>query len=135
MATERKVFAREMVVDGEVKKVKLTQKELYTEILEKVSDDELHAEFINYQIEMLNRKTANRSAKADSEENIALMQNILDIMGNDSMMIKDIVKAFAENGTIYSPQKITAMMSKLKNNDKVIETVEKNVRYFTKVVE
>ena len=135
MATERKVFAREMIVDGEVKKVKLTQKELYTEILEKVSDDELHAEFINYQIEMLNRKTANRSAKADSEENIALMQNILDIMGNDSMMIKDIVKAFAENGTIYSPQKITAMMSKLKNNDKVIETVEKNVRYFTKVVE
>ena len=135
MATERKVFAREMVVDGEVKKVKLTQKELYTEILEKVSDDELHAEFINYQIEMLNRKTANRSAKADSEENIALMQNILDIMGNDSMMIKDIVKAFAENGTIYSPQKITAMMSKLKNNDKVIETVEKNVRYFTRVVE
>ena len=135
MATERKVFAREMVIDGEVKKVKLTQKELYTEILEKVSDDELHAEFINYQIEMLNRKTANRSAKADSEENIALMQNILDIMGNDSMMIKDIVKAFAENGTVYSPQKITAMMSKLKNNDKVIETVEKNVRYFTKVVE
>ena len=135
MATERKVFAREMVVDGEVKKVKLTQKELYTEILEKVADDELHAEFINYQIEMLNRKTANRSAKADSEENIALMQNILDIMGNDSMMIKDIVKAFAEKGTIYSPQKITAMMSKLKNNDKVIETVEKNVRYFTKVVE
>jgi hypothetical protein len=56
-------------------------------------------------------------------------------MGNDSMMIKDIVKAFAENGTIYSPQKITAMMSKLKNNDKVIETVEKNVRYFTKVAE
>ena len=135
MATERKVFAREMIVDGEVKKVKLTQKELYTEILEKVADDELHAEFINYQIEMLNRKTANRSAKADSEENIALMQNILDIMGNDSMMIKDIVKAFAENGTVYSPQKITAMMSKLKNNDKVIETVEKNVRYFTKVVE
>ena len=135
MATERKVFSREMLVDGEMKKVKLTQKELYTEILEKVSDDELHAEFINYQIEMLNRKTANRSAKADSEENIALMQNILDIMGNDSMMIKDIVKAFAENGTIYTPQKITAMMSKLKNNDKVIETVEKNVRYFTKVVE
>lgn len=135
MATERKVFAREMVVDGEVKKVKLTQKELYTEILEKVADDELHAEFIKYQIEMLNRKTANRSAKVDSEENIALMQNILDIMGNDSMMIKDIVKAFAEKGTIYSPQKITAMMSKLKNNDKVIETVEKNVRYFTRVVE
>lgn len=135
MATERKVFAREMVVDGEVKKVKLTQKELYTEILEKVADDELHAEFINYQIEMLNRKTANRSAKVDSEENIALMQNILDIMGNDSMMIKDIVKAFAENGTIYSPQKITAMMSKLKNNDKVTETVEKNIRYFTRVVE
>ena len=135
MATERKVFAREMVIDGEVKKVKLTQKELYTEILEKVADDELHAEFINYQIEMLNRKTANRSVKADSEENIALMQNILDIMGNNSMMIKDIVKAFAENGTIYSPQKITAMMSKLKNNDKVIETVEKNVRYFTRVVE
>ena len=135
MATERKVFAREMVIDGEMKKVKLTQKELYAEILEKVSDDELHTEFIKYQIEMLNRKTANRSAKADSEENIALMQNILDIMGNDSMMIKDIVKAFAENGTIYSPQKITAMMSKLKNNDKVIETVEKNVRYFTRVVE
>ena len=135
MATERKVFAREMIVDGEVKKVKLTQKELYTEILEKVADDELHTEFIKYQIEMLNRKTANRSAKVDSEENIALMQNILDIMGNDSMMIKDIVKVFAERGTIYSPQKITAMMSKLKNNDKVIETVEKNVRYFTRVVE
>lgn len=135
MATERKVFAREMVIDGEMKKVKLTQKELYTEILEKVADDELHTEFIKYQIEMLNRKTANRSAKTDSEENIALMQNILDIMGNDSMMIKDIVKAFAERGTIYTPQKITAMMSKLKNNDKVIETVEKNVRYFTRVVE
>ena len=133
--TERKVFAREMVIDGEMKKVKLTQKELYTEILDKVADDELLTEFVKYQIEMLNRKTANRSAKADSEENIALMQNILDIMGNDSMMIKDIVKAFAENGTIYSPQKITAMMSKLKNNDKVIETVEKNVRYFTKVAE
>ena len=135
MATERKVFVREMVVDGEVKKVKLTHKELFNEILGKVEDDELLTEFVEYQIEMLDRKTANRSAKADSEETIALMQNILDIIGEDSLCIKDIIKAFAEKGTIYSPQKITAMMSKLGNANKVEETLEKGVRYFTRVAE
>lgn len=125
--TERKVFARE---DG----VKLTQKELFTEILDKVQDDELLTEFVEYQIELLNRKSATRGTKKESEENIALKEKVLAVMGENYMTVSDVVKALAEGGTIYSPQKITSLMGKLIADGKVLKTIEKRVSYFSKVV-
>lgn len=124
--TERKVFARE---DG----VKLTQKELYGEILEKVADDELLTEFVEYQIELLNRKSATRGTKKESEENIALKGQVLATLGDNSMTVSDIVKALAEGGTIYSPQKITSLLTKMIAEGKVEKVVEKRVSYFSKV--
>lgn len=124
--TERKVFAR-----GEKK---LTQKELFTEILDKVQDDELLTEFVEYQIELLNRKSATRGTKKESEENIALKEKVLSVMGENYMTVSDVVKALAESGTIYSPQKITSLMGKLITDGKVLKTIEKRVSYFSKVV-
>lgn len=124
--TERKVFAR-----GEKK---LTQKELFTEILDKVQDDELLTEFVEYQIELLNRKSATRGTKKESEENIALKEKVLSVMGENYMTVSDVVKALAESGTIYSPQKITSLMGKLIADGKVHKTIEKRVSYFSKVV-
>ena len=124
--TERKVFARE---DG----VKLTQKELFTEILDKVQDDSLLTEFVEYQIELLNRKSATRGTKKESEENIALKGQVLSVMGDNYMTVSDVVKALAEGGTIYSPQKITSLMGKLIAEGKIHKTIEKRVSYFSKV--
>lgn len=124
--TERKVFAR-----GEKK---LTQKELFTEILDKVQDDELLTKFVEYQIELLNRKSATRGTKKESEENIALKEKVLSVMGENYMTVSDIVKALAESGTIYSPQKIAPLMGKLIADGKVHKTIEKRVSYYSKVV-
>lgn len=123
--TERKVFAR-----GEKK---LTQKELFTEILDKVQDDELLTEFVEYQIELLNRKSATRGTKKESEENIALKGKVLSVMGENYMTVSDIVKALAESDTIYSPQKITSLLTKMIADGKVEKVIEKRVSYFSKV--
>ena len=131
--TERKVFAREMVVDGEKKMVKLTQKELFTEILDKVADDELLTEFVNYQLDMLARKSANRTTKQESADDLALMENIVGILGETPISTSEIVGHFATQGIIYSPQKITAVMKKLVANGKAEKTVEKRISKFTLV--
>lgn len=133
--TERKVFAREMVVDGEKKMVKLTQKELFTEILDKVADDELLTEFVNYQLDMLARKSANRTTKKESAEDVELMKDIIDIIGDNSVSTQDIIKDFSERGRYISSQKVTAIMKKLVDNGKVEKTVEKRVSYYTLVNE
>lgn len=131
--TERKVFAREMLVDGEMKKVKLTQKDLFNEILDKVADDELLTEFVNYQLDMLARKSANRTTKKESAEDIALMENIVGILTDEPISTSEIVGYFAKEGVIYTPQKITAIMKKVVTDGKAKKITDKRVSKFVRV--
>lgn len=136
MSMERKVFAREVIENGETKVVKLTQKELFTEILEKVQDDELLTEFVEYQIELLGRKSAKRGKTQESEETKQLMGAVMDKIGADSVSVSQLVKKFLEeDGIVYSPQKLTAILTKLINTNRVEKIVEKRVSYFKKAEE
>ena len=131
--TERKVFAREMLVDGEMKKVKLTQKDLFNEILDKVADDELLTEFVNYQLDMLARKSANRTTKKESAEDIALMDKIVGILTDEPISTSEIVGYFAKEGVIYTPQKITAIMKKVVTEGRAEKLIDKRVGKFIRV--
>ena len=136
MSMERKVFAREVVENGETKVVKLTQKELFTEILEKVQEDELLTEFVEYQLELLNRKSSSRGKAGESAETVQLMSAVLEKMGNDSVRVSQLVEKFnEEDGIIYSPQKLTSILTKLVAKNQAEKVVDKGVSYYKKVEE
>ena len=136
MSMERKVFAREVVENGETKVVKLTQKELFTEILEKVQEDELLTEFVEYQLELLNRKSSSRGKAGESAETVPLMSAVLEKMGNDSVRVSQLVEKFnEEDGIIYSPQKLTSILTKLVAKNQAEKVVDKGVSYYKKVEE
>ena len=57
-------------------------------------------------------------------------------IGADSVSVSQLVKKFLEeDGIVYSPQKLTAILTKLINANRVEKIVEKRVSYFKKAEE
>jgi hypothetical protein len=86
--------------------------------------------FIDHEVELLNKKSSSGKLSKTQEENVGIMNNILEVLGESEtpMAIADIM---ADSRTSYSNQKITALLSKLIAAGKVVKTVEKKKPYFS----
>ena len=119
---------------------KITKKELFAEIraiLETVEQADHLVEFVDKEVELLNRK----SAKASSGERKATATQLAnEMLKAEILMDMEVGKAYSVGEirkTIdccvgLSSQKVTPLMKQLAESGAVVKTEEKGVTYYTK---
>lgn len=101
---------------------KMTKREMFAMVLECVEGNAMLTDFINHEIELLNRKHTTRKPTKAQLENENLKSEILEVLeGAEPMTIGEIVKAF---DNAYTSQKLSALVKQLKDNG-LVERQEK----------
>ena len=86
-------------------------------------------EFLNDRKEKATRKSG---TKAEKPENADIRTAIIEYLGTvEKARISDVTKGVNDIlGTEYTSNKVSAQMTKLKNEGTVVRTVEKKIAYF-----
>ena len=121
---------------AEKKITKREKFEMAVKMAEREGNDML-VEFFNHEIELLANKSGKTSAKK-TEEQEAFMEIIRDVLSeNASMQCGAIAKdsRIAEfkwaDGKETSPQRVSAMLKKMKDCGDVVTVTDKKVTYFS----
>lgn len=106
---------------------KKTKRESFGEIREIVKENTELVEFIDHELELLDKKT---SAKVNTEQ-VELMGKIVNALNEigRSVTISELQKENAEMAE-YSNQKLSAMLKKLVDNKQVTKMIDKKKSYF-----
>lgn len=109
---------------------KLTKKELYAKAIAETKDETLKA-FFKHEVELLDKRTAN---KKENSENAEYKELILDVLetADKPMTITDIMKA--DSNLPQSNQKISALVRQLKEDNIVTRAEVKGRAYFALAV-
>ena len=110
---------------------KMTKKEMFAVLREKVVDCPELVKFIDHEVELLERKNATKSGKPTANQlaNEGLKEQILAFSSdNGASTVTQIMKGVG----LESNQKTSALVRQLKEGGLVIRSVEKGVAYFTK---
>ena len=103
---------------------KITKKEMFAKLREKVADDVALVKFIDHEIELLERKNSSKSNKPTATQiaNEQTKENILAFLSdNGKATVTTIMKAVG----LESNQKCSALVRQLKESGLVERTVEK----------
>ena len=115
---------------------KMTKREMFESLLKlsAVQADPKMVEFIEHEIDLLNRKnSAEKKPTAQQVANETTKQAILDGMeANRLYTVTEIIKEIPECAEL-SNQKVSALLRLLKDECKVIKTEDKRKSYFSKV--
>ena len=109
---------------------KKTKREFFGEIREIVKENTELVEFIDHELELLDKKTSAKSTKVNTEQ-VELMDKIVNALNEigRSVTISELQKENAEMAE-YSNQKLSAMLKKLVDNKQVTKMVDKKKSYF-----
>ena len=109
---------------------KKTKREFFGEIREIVKENTELVEFIDHELELLDKKTSAKSTKVNTEQ-VELMEKIVSALNEigRSVTISELQKENAEMAE-YSNQKLSAMLKKLVDNGEVTKVVDKKKSYF-----
>ena len=109
---------------------KKTKREFFGEIREIVKENTELVEFIDHELELLDKKTCAKSTKVNTEQ-VELMNKIVNALNEigRSVTISELQKENAEMAE-YSNQKLSAMLKKLVDNKQVTKMIDKKKSYF-----
>lgn len=117
--------------------VKMTKKEMFTEILALVKDNKEMTEFIEHEIELLDKKKANGSkkAQANKDANLKLANELFVALKelDKPVTISEFQKESTSGVAILSNQKISSLLRTLIADGLVVRTEEKKKAYFSVV--
>lgn len=109
---------------------KVTKAQMFALIAEKVADNQEMVDFLNKEIELVNKRNARKSSKPSKKdiENEAIKASIEEVLANSEggMTATEIAKALDGD---FSTQKISALLRFM--GGKVVKTYEKKVAKFT----
>lgn len=115
---------------------KMTKREKFEMLKGLVADNEMLVEFINHEIELLDKKKSNGNAKANEkmEKSVEVVYNAL-AMADRAMTVGELI---AENDfselknelNDVTPQKVSAMLKKLVDSGRVERFTDKKKTYF-----
>ena len=110
---------------------KLTKKEKYGMVLDYIKDNEMLVEFINNEINLLEKKASSSSKTKTQIENEAIKEKIVATLTEIAipMTITDMQSNSTELA-VYSNQKISALLTQLVNEKRVSRVVDKKKAYF-----
>lgn len=109
---------------------KLTKKEMFAKLKGLVGDNADMVAFIDHEIELLDKKNGSRSMTANQKANENIKVEVLNAMEiGKSYTIGELMKLVS----VESNQKLSALVTQLKN-DKLVERIEiKGRAYFSKI--
>lgn len=119
---------------------KMTKKEMFTEIIKMMNGETSSVtesaviKFAEHEIELLNKKTSSGSGKPTKTqvENEGYKEVILEALATaDKPMTISELMEYAEGLAGLKNQRVSAIMTQLKNANKVVRTMEKKKAYFS----
>lgn len=119
---------------------KMTKKEMFAMVMEVVEnafvDNKAEmVEFINHEIELLNRKSSKSGQTKTQKENEVLMEQLLVAFGEmtEPVTISEFQSKSTHEVATLSNQKLSALLKKLVDGDnpRMVKTVEKKKSYFS----
>ena len=111
---------------------KVTKKEMF-EMLKGVAGVAENADmvaFIDHEIELLNKKSANKKATKTQEENVGIKAESMAVLTADGATVSDIQTKSATLSAL-SNQRVSALLRQLVESGKVAKTVDKKKSYFS----
>lgn len=108
---------------------KTTKKEMFAMIRERVLDNAEMVEFIDHEVELLNKKSANKKPSKASEENKVLAERVLEVLTTDGKTATEIIASTDEFAGM-SNQKMTALLKLLIADGKVEKYTDKSKSLF-----
>lgn len=113
---------------------KITKKEMLTMImaLDEVKANADMVEFLEHEIELLNKKASSKKPKKETEKNTLLIEKILAVLCSaDKPLLVSEIQKFDDDLQEISNQKATALVLSLYRDGKVTKTIEKRKSYFS----
>lgn len=111
---------------------KITKREMFAMMMEKYNFTEEERAFIEHEIELLDKKkSGERKPTATQIANEGLKEIIMEVLNSTEEMltVTDIIKSHADLAEL-SNQKVSSLMTQLKDAGKVEKVVEKRKSYF-----
>ncbi len=118
---------------------KMTKKDYFDRILAIVeasaieeSEKEMYRTFVNHEKELLSRKASRSSETKTQKENVAIMEKIVSALNEigKPVTISELQESNEEMRE-YSNQKLSALLKKLVEDNKVNKVSEKKKSYFS----
>ena len=110
----------------------MTKRENYAILRSLVADNADLVAFIDHEVELLDKKNAKSGTPTKKQIiNNGIKGEILDAMTSEPMTLSEI-QALVPTLADASNQKVSALLTSLKNDGKIVRTVEKRVAYFAK---
>lgn len=111
---------------------KFTKKACFTQIMEIVKDNPELVAFCEREIELLNRKNSSKTPTRTQIENEKIMIKIMEVLSEiDKPMTVTELQSASEDMAQYSNQKLSALLKKLVDSNKIVKTVDKKKSYFS----
>ena len=112
--------------------VKVTKRMRFEQIKSLISDNEELVAFIDHEIELLDKKNSRTGKPTKTQiENETIKNTIFNILQttNKPMTVTQLLATEELNG--LSNQKVSALLTQLRESNKVVRTVEKKVAYYS----
>lgn len=117
---------------------KITKREVLTAMLEVegISSNKMFTEFIKHELELLDKKTANRKSAKSDETNVKLANLVFDTLAEKGVGLtaSEVIKANAEFNGLSTP-KMTALLKILMEEGRVVRIEEGKKVTFKAVAE
>lgn len=111
---------------------RITKKEYFKMIREIVADNSELVEFVDRELELLNRKSSSKSKTPTQVENDNIMETIKNELARiyKPVTITELQSESEELAT-YSNQKLSALLKKLVDTKQVTKVIDKKKSYFS----
>lgn len=113
---------------------KITKRDNFNKLLtiREVAEDTQLVEFINHELELLDRKSASHSTAktANQKANEEIKTKIVDALVQLGKSTISELQAGSEEMAEYSNQKLSALLKQLVDSKQVIRTMDKKKAYF-----
>ena len=100
-------------------------------ILAELNREDLVA-FVDHELELLDKRGASKSLTKTQKENLELVEKLYEALANyeNPVTITELMDTNEEFGAL-SNQKVSALMKKLTDTNRVVKYTEKNKSYFS----
>ena len=115
---------------------KITKKEKFEMLKALVKDNPMLVDFIDHEIELLDRKKSNGNAKANEkmDKQVELVYTALVSVGRavsaSELIAETDLTELANDTGVVSTQKVSALLKKLVDGGKVVKYTDKKKTYF-----
>ena len=113
---------------------KMTKKDYFVKLKALVANDADMVAFIDHELELLAKKNSAKKAPTKNQvENAAIKNAIVAALDADTKYTVSDVIATVPEATNLSNQRVSALLTQLVNDNKVVRTVDKRKAYFSLV--